>query len=214
MFRARARLFNTTSLWGQCFRLQPRRAPRLAAERLIQPRALVNLTASRDAFVATSPRRASRQTGGHSAGRCKVMQVDLTEQVRIIQDSVIESGGSRFLNSQFDHLRVLIRLTIEFFRYLQNADTALRDTSEVNYLGGSIFSGVDSFCLVCDAYRMEFGPFNSTLEGGFASSLLSLEEEFTSRFHDFSAETDFQRKCGLLLDLFKLQIVFAGVTYV
>lgn len=39
---------------------------------------------------------------------------------------------------------------------------------------------------------------------------MTYKDEFMSRYHTFLAQTDFETKCRLLLDLFKLQIVFAG----
>ena len=41
------------------------------------------------------------------------------EQVRAIQASMVESGRSYLLQSELEDLRVLIRLTVEFFHYLQ-----------------------------------------------------------------------------------------------
>ena len=38
-------------------------------------------------------------------------------------------------------------------------------------------------------------------------------EEFRSMFKKFELEENFEEKCRLLLDLFKLQIVFAGMSY-
>ena len=38
----------------------------------------------------------------------------------------------------------------------------------------------------------------------------SLRDRFLSLYPEFVAETKFENKCRLLLDLFKLQIVFAG----
>ena len=38
-------------------------------------------------------------------------------------------------------------------------------------------------------------------------------EKFKSTFQTFELEENFEEKCRLLLDLFKLQIVFAGISY-
>ena len=45
------------------------------------------------------------------------------------------------------------------------------------------------------------------------SSMESFKSQFVSMFNQFTNETNFENKCRLLLDLFKLQIVFAGVSY-
>jgi hypothetical protein len=44
-------------------------------------------------------------------------------------------------------------------------------------------------------------------------SASSFNEKFFAMFEEFSAESNFENKCRILLDLFKLQIVFAGASY-
>jgi hypothetical protein len=45
------------------------------------------------------------------------------------------------------------------------------------------------------------------------SSKQTFKTQFFSTFNEFVEEANFERKCRLLLDLFKLQIVFAGMSY-
>jgi hypothetical protein len=40
-----------------------------------------------------------------------------------------------------------------------------------------------------------------------------VKEEFIPRFQKFLGEVNFDERCKLLLDLYRLQIVFAGLTY-
>ncbi len=109
------------------------------------------------------------------------------EQVRAIQASMVESGRSYFLESELDDLCCLIRCD-------------------------SVFSGVDSFGLVSAAYRVLPGAGQTTITWD-GKSVDSLKEEFVSKYSEFSDETNFEKRCRLLLDLFKLQIVFAGLSY-
>ncbi len=134
------------------------------------------------------------------------------ERVRAIQASMVESGRSYFLESELDDLRGLIRLTIEFFYHLRGEDSAPLVEDNLRYVCDSVFSGVDSFGLVSAAYRVLPGARSSTLTGN-VKSIDSLKEEFVSKYYEFSDETDFEKRCRILLDLFKLQIIFAGLVY-
>ena len=137
------------------------------------------------------------------------------ERVHAIQAEMVESAGSSFLDSELDDLRVIIRLTVEFFYYLQGEDPlpAVDDAQEkARYVCESVFSGVDSFDSVSSAYDLLRGARSSTLAPG-AKSIDSLKEEFALKYAEFIEEKDFEKRCRLLLDLFKLQIVFAGLSY-
>jgi len=159
---------------------------------------------------------------------------DLKEHIQAIQTSMLESEcvKSCFEKPEQDDLRILIRLTLEFDDYLKNGIPGLRviaeserhrpggfiippnelELEELKYSLESIFSGIDSFRRVNAAYRVLVGATGSKVEWGMAS-MASLKEQFISMFHEFTAETNFEKKCRLLLDLFKIQIVFAGVFY-
>jgi hypothetical protein len=41
----------------------------------------------------------------------------------------------------------------------------------------------------------------------------SLKQSFLSLYREFSMGEDFGKRCRLLLDLFKMQIVFAGLSF-
>jgi hypothetical protein len=130
-----------------------------------------------------------------------------------------------------DHLRCLIRLTVEFYDYLQIGNPGLRqlaknqfaavnieldandlDNQEGGYSIESIFSGIDSFASVTHTYSILIGATKSRIQWGNLSPQ-TLKVEFVAMFYDFELEVDFIKKCRLLLDLFKLQIVFAGMFY-
>ena len=136
----------------------------------------------------------------------------LVEQVRAIQASMVESSGGILLESELDDMRCIIRLTVEFFHYLQGEDVVPFVENKLRYLCDSVFSGVDSFGLVSAAYRTLPDARATTLASG-AKSTDSLKEEFAFKYREFSEEMDFEKRCRLLLDLFKLQIVFAGLSY-
>jgi hypothetical protein len=57
------------------------------------------------------------------------------------------------------------------------------------------------------------GATGSNVKWGMITSWESFKARFISMFDEFTAEVNFENKRRLLLDLFKLQIVFAGVSY-
>ena len=132
-------------------------------------------------------------------------------EVDAIQASMLE-GASHFLDSELDDLRCVIRLTVEFFHSLQRVDIDSIDDESLRYWGGSVFSGIDSFTSLCQAYRTTEGQTRSELPQR-VTSRAALKEEFSAMYREFAGENNFEKRCRLLLDLFKLQIIFAGMTY-
>jgi hypothetical protein len=86
------------------------------------------------------------------------------------------------------------------------------DKNRRRYVIESIFSGIDSFASITHSYHCFTGHTASKV-GGATISLETLQQQFVSMFNEFNTETKFQNKCRLLLDLFKLQIIFAGMIY-
>jgi hypothetical protein len=141
----------------------------------------------------------------------------LIEQVRVIQDSMVEFGREHLPEAKLEHLRVLIRLTIEFHYYLQSRDIYSAgepidpsDQKEVNYRCDSILGGMESFLYFSGSYHL---MSTSMMTAWDQMSIETLKGRFASIYEQFSVESDFERRCGLLLDLFKLQIVFVGLSY-
>ncbi len=164
------------------------------------------------------------------------MDDDVIRRVKEIQSSMVETAKSRFDELELGHLRGLIRLTVEFHDYLEHGsvDVATRLLDEplakyvadaqsasadpfnkydLEYTCGSIRSGVPSFCLLSVRYRVMDNATDSRVEWGMISSRELFKKHFISMFNNFIEEVNFVSKCRLLLDLFKLQIVFAGISF-
>jgi hypothetical protein len=161
---------------------------------------------------------------------------DVFGRVKELQASMVESARSRFDESELDHLRAVIRITVEFHDYLENGSVEIATTIlhgphakyvpdarnastdpfnkyDLEFVCQSIQSGVNSFCSLNVSYRMLEGATDSMVEWGMTASKESFKAHFISMFKEFAEEVKFGKKCRLLLDLFKLQIVFAGVSY-
>jgi hypothetical protein len=161
---------------------------------------------------------------------------EVFERVQEIQASMVESAESRFDESELGHLRCLIRLAVEFHDYLEHgsvkvarsmlqgphakyvpdAQSASADPFnkyDLGFMCESVRSGVDSFCTLSTSYRMLDGATGSKVEWSMISSKELFRANFAAMFRKFTEEMNFESKCRLLLDLFKLQIVFAGICY-
>jgi hypothetical protein len=135
---------------------------------------------------------------------------DVRQQVQRIQDSMAESSRGRFdVSRELDDLKVVVRLTVEFRSYLQLSCT---HRFCLEYVCDSIRSGVDSYCNLTHAYKVLVGATESKIKWSSISIPL-LKEQFVSMFSEFERETNFENKCRLLLDLFKVQMVVAAVSY-
>jgi hypothetical protein len=115
------------------------------------------------------------------------------------------------VQNEIEDLRVVVRLTVEFDAYLRGWASNPLGTN-ARYTAESTFSGIDSFCAVNSAYRVLVGAMASNIPWRTLSMDL-LVKEFSSRCDEFYAAGDFERRCRLLLDLFRIQIALAGLTY-
>jgi hypothetical protein len=166
---------------------------------------------------------------------------DVFKRVKELQASMVESAKSSFDDTELGHLRAVIRLTVEFHDYLEHGSVEIargiqrqpyvkltpaefrdnlqsasddpRNKYDLVYACESILSGVDSFWNLNTAYRRLEGATDSKVGWGMISSRESFKTPFVSMFSRFTGEVNFENKCRLLLDLFKLQIAFAGISY-
>lgn len=141
------------------------------------------------------------------------MKDELKEEVRVVQDSMVEASKVHFVAAYCDDLRAVTRIVVEFHQLLQTKDLTGLEPDQLRYESDTVFSGVNSFALLSSAHRMMEAPRKSMIEWGRPLTLGALQEEFVYKYGEFSAEVDFEKRCRLLLDLFKLQIVFAGMSY-
>lgn len=162
----------------------------------------------------------------------------LLRRIQASQSEMQRVAADDFTSDGLDDLRCVIRLTVEFAAYLDDPDlnTVENDRrvqeiktkapdgdisaiSTVVYRGRSryqiesIFSGIDSYASLTHHYHVLRGATPSAITGDEKISVGILKDQFREHFIDFETETDFLTKCRLLLDLFKLQIIFAGMLY-
>jgi hypothetical protein len=136
--------------------------------------------------------------------------------VQTIWSSMAESARPGFSDADIEDLGNLISVTVRFQRYLQSAPvfpaTFTDGFDEMIYAIDSILFHIDSFRNIVHAYGPLFGAKQSRLDRD-AITVASLKEQFLSTCSQFLAETKFEDKCRLLLDSYKLQLLFAAVFY-
>lgn len=142
------------------------------------------------------------------------------ERIRSIVAST-EEAGQAILDEAFDQndrekLRTLIRVTVEFNDYLRSIppwphfpDDAFHN---MTYMVDKILIHVDWFRDMIHLYGILVGSAGSTVNwnNGTAGSI---EKEFLKLYDELLAQRDFLKRFRLLLDLYKLQIVYAGMFY-
>jgi hypothetical protein len=133
-----------------------------------------------------------------------------------IQDSMSKGARPAFDDDAIEHLRILIRIAMEFYCYLEAIppwpyypDNPAHNT---RYKLDSVMVHMGSFSRVMNLYCVLVGWTGSTVRWDRLDAG-SLKEQFLSVYASFIAAVDFETKCRLLLDLMKLQIVFVGVLY-
>lgn len=136
--------------------------------------------------------------------------------LQAIQLDMEKSARPGFDDKDIEHLRVLIRVTMEFHDYVTSAPPWPQFPGDpfhdMNYMIDKILINIDSFRSVLHTYGVLVGSTKSRIDWS-AVGVQSLQDRFLSLYPEFVAETKFENKCRLLLDLFKLQIVFAGAFY-
>jgi hypothetical protein len=161
---------------------------------------------------------------------------NLTDRIKEMQTSMVETAKSCFDESELGHLRAVIRISVEFHEYMEHGSTEtarrlkqnthmehindLKISSEdpfnkydLRYMCESIRSGIDSFCSLNQTYRILDGAMGSKVDWSMASSRETFKAQFMRMFNGFVEEDRFENKCRLLLDLFKLQMLFSAMLY-
>jgi hypothetical protein len=140
------------------------------------------------------------------------MTNDIQHRILTIRDSMTVSAKGCFTESAIGDLRSLIKVTSEFFQELQQFQNVGALNENMRYAIHSVFSEIDAFCIVSATYRVLIGAEKSSLRWP-EISVVSFTDQFSLLFNTFLDETNFENQCRILLDLFKLQIVFAGMLY-
>jgi hypothetical protein len=137
------------------------------------------------------------------------------QRIRAIQQSMEKDARPVFDDEDIEDLRILIRLAVEFYDYLMSIPPwpqFLDPFHERTYVIESLLYNVDSFHKIVHLYDILVGSIQSTIDWS-TFEVSSLKDKYVVIYRAFVKELVFETKCRLLLDLIKLQIVFAGLYY-
>ena len=134
----------------------------------------------------------------------------IVSKVRCMQQSMVGKEPDYFSESDIDSLNCLTRIAVEFYyRYLNDLYSA--DTEIVRYAAESVFACVDTFVSLNSSFTM-----SATKAGASHWEIVppaSLREHFIETYRSFENETEFLNRCGLLLDLFRLELILSTLAY-
>jgi len=137
---------------------------------------------------------------------------EVVDAVRALQASLEKSAGESFVESEIESMKVLIRLTVEFYYFLRQPPSDWGVRGEIRYRYESVFSGISSFWRVTDAYRSLVGRVESSVPWR-AINVGDLEAHFISLYNLLLMDSEFPIRCRALLDSFRVQLLFCTTAY-
>jgi hypothetical protein len=128
----------------------------------------------------------------------------------------MEAARPYFEEKEIQWLRGLIRLAVEFEDRLQRTKIEEIERGELQYLADSVFGGLDGFFSIGHAYNLLDDATDTQIGWHVASTIgspLQLRQHYLTMYQEFVSETTFVSRCRLVLDLFKLQLIFVSIAY-
>ena len=140
---------------------------------------------------------------------------DQLARVQAAQDAMLgtEIARSYYGEVKREALRVVVRIVVQVHDYLRVEDLSSPSTFELGYHIQEVFCGVEFLQSVASGYGCLVGAVEKSGLEWRDVSVPGLREEYLRVFRAFDSELDFLRKFRLLLDLYKLLIVLAGMLY-
>ena len=138
------------------------------------------------------------------------MPEDIYPIINAMQDTMLAEAKASEVPMELDHLASLIRVVELFNADICEGTLFAARRMPPNMWCDSIFASVKSFLLIRDSARIL-----SELELTVWPSMTGPElmNEFRVSYHKFHSADDFEHRLVLLLDLFKLQILWAAMNY-
>jgi hypothetical protein len=170
-----------------------------------------NLAQSEPASARRIPREDKRPE------RKLAMEDDEIQIVSKITASMVQEPEADFGKEEIENLGILIRLSVQFHNFLTSRGRwpVFPEDSfhNMTYVAESIFWNVNSFIYLSrNSYGIMTGRTRSVIDWD-AVTAHSIKDRYLSMYQEFIGEADFLKKYRVLLDLYKLQLVYAGMFY-
>ncbi len=143
---------------------------------------------------------------------------DATEEpvARAITAAMVAEVRAELEEKDLQEIGELVEVGVQFFHFLTARgrwpafpeDPFLNMTYEVS----GLLCHVDTFLSLVGLYGILTGSKPSMIDWS-AVTASSLKDRYLSAYQEFIDETHFVKKLRLLLDLYKLQLVYAGMFY-
>jgi len=128
------------------------------------------------------------------------------------RERMAQLAKSNYLEEDLEDLLVTTRIAVEVYAWLKVTSTDSLNPNEAEYHCETIFSGIDFFMRTCGNYAALKDTVPSQIHWG-ALSVSSLSSLIIATYDNFDAENVFFKKCRLLLDLYRMELVFASIVY-
>ena len=145
------------------------------------------------------------------------MEDDEIQIVSKIRATMVQEPEADFGEKEIENLGILIRLSVQFYNFLTSRGRwpVFPEDSfhNITYVAESILWNVNSFIYLSrNSYGIMEGRTRSAIDWNTVTAQ-SVKDRYLSIYQEFIAEADFLKKYRLLLDLYKLQLVYAGMFY-
>ena len=121
---------------------------------------------------------------------------------------------SGYCEEDIEDLCVVTRVAVEVYAWLKdfNINSLEQNKDEVEYNCETVLWSINTFIKVCGDYSVLIGTIPSQIDWGVIS-VASLKKLIIATYERFDAENVFLKKCRILLDLYRMELVLAGLVY-
>lgn len=137
---------------------------------------------------------------------------ELQQHAFEIAESIRGRSEGLFSSNESTDLYMLVLRTVEFHAWLSGEYQPMQNSSSTKYVAESILYAVSAFCSIIGAYGVIVGSRGSLLVDS-PRDIASLKDKFVPMYADFLQETHLATQLRLILDMFKLQLIFAALSY-
>ena len=139
-------------------------------------------------------------------------RTELHQLIKDQNEKMVLLAKSGYDESDMEDLLVLTHMAIEFYWWLKDANTDSLDRYEADENSETLFVAFDAFRHTYWAYDVLIGRVASNIDWGDIS-VPSLRKLIILTYERFDVESNFLKKCRFLLNLYKVELVFAGLMY-
>jgi hypothetical protein len=144
------------------------------------------------------------------------MKEDEESVARAITDSMVREVGPELIARDLELIGELVEVCVQFDHFLTGRGRWPAFPEDpfhnMKYEVSGLLCHVNTFLSLVQLYGILTGSKRSTVDWTTVTTV-SVKDRYLFAYQEFIDETHFVKKLRLLLDLYKLQLVFAGMFY-